>query len=486
MFTTRLVFDKNVILLSVVAALLYVYPFVSADIYYADDIVRTMSGAFGWSELGRPLSNLIFYIIGFSSSSIVDISPIPQIASVMLLTFAVWLFSSYVYGKVSMAGVIFSSPILLSPFFLQNLSYKYDSITMAAGVLLTTIAFTVGVKSKKVCFLSLVLLVASLCLYQPVVNIFIGMIAVGVLKDVSTNGSSIKNFAIRSATFCFSYAVYTFCVAPIFSTTARSELAVGGGSLKHIIANISSLAENLSALFNHGALYSYVPLFAAAIFGLAILACRSGWRDILLIILSAIVAVVSVCGPLFLLKNFGFVPRVMAGFAGFGLYVFYCVYIMHTQGKAFKFIAITLVAYNILLCFSICYAFVNAQKSQIIYESHTLDAIANKIFNDPSLGTSVILGTFDSSAYSRTQQKTFPLVSKLVLNSYDWTNYMRLKNIGIERISFRYNRSEMQGWLTEACKESVKEIVEEGNYTLLKSEPRSFFFVGDMKGYRCK
>ncbi|MFP8659943.1 hypothetical protein DNK77_02085 [Enterobacter cloacae complex sp.] len=486
MFTTRLVFDKNVILLSVVAALLYVYPFVSADIYYADDIVRTMSGAFGWSELGRPLSNLIFYIIGFSSSSIVDISPIPQIASVMLLTFAVWLFSSYVYGKVSMAGVIFSSPILLSPFFLQNLSYKYDSITMAAGVLLTTIAFTVGVKSKKVCFLSLVLLVASLCLYQPVVNIFIGMIAVGVLKDVSTNGSSIKNFAIRSATFCFSYAVYTFCVAPIFSTTARSELAVGGGSLKHIITNISSLAENLSALFNHGALYSYVPLFAAAIFGLAILACRLGWRDILLIILSAIVAVVSVCGPLFLLKNFGFVPRVMAGFAGVGLYVFYCVYIMHTQGKAFKFIAITLVAYNILLCFSICYAFVNAQKSQIIYESHTLDAIANKIFNDPSLGTSVILGTFDSSAYSRTQQNTFPLVSKLVLNSYDWTNYMRLKNIGIERISFRYNRSEMQGWLTEACKESVKEIVEEGNYTLLKSEPRSFFFVGDMKGYRCK
>ncbi|HDR2543162.1 TPA: glucosyltransferase domain-containing protein [Enterobacter mori] len=486
MFTTRLVFDKNVMLLSVVAALLYVYPFVSADIYYADDIVRTMSGAFGWSELGRPLSNLIFYIIGFSSSSIVDISPIPQIASVMLLTLAVWLFSSFTYGKVSISGVIYSSPILLSPFFLQNLAYKYDSITMAAGVLLTTIAFTVGVKSKKECFLSLVLLLASLCLYQPVVNIFIGMIAVSMLKDVSTNDHTIKNFAIRSAIFCFSYAVYTFSVAPIFSTTARSELAFGEGALKHISENISSLTENLSSLFNHGALYSYIPLLAAAMFGLTALAYRSGWRNVLLIILSAIVAVVSVCGPLFLLKNFGFVPRVMAGFAGLALYVFYCVSVLHLQGNVFKFIAITLAGYNILLCFSICYAFVNAQKSQVVYESHTLDVIASKIFKDQSLGTSVILGTFDSSAYNRTQQRTFPLISKLVLNSYDWTNYMRLKNIGIERISFRYNRPEMQGWLTEACNGSIKEIVEEGNYTLLKAEPRSFFFVGDMKGYRCK
>lgn len=486
MFTTRLVFDKNVMLLSVVAALLYVYPFASADIYYADDIVRTMSGAFGWSELGRPLSNLIFYIIGFSSSSIVDISPIPQIASVALLTFAAWLFSSCVYGKVSVAGVIFSSPLMLSPFFLQNLAYKYDSITMAAGVLLTTIAFTVGVKSKKSCFLSFALLVGSLCLYQPVVNIFIGMIAVGMLKDVSINGCSIKNFAIRSAIFCFSYAVYTFCVAPIFSTTARSELAVGGDSLRHIVSNISSLAENLSALFNHGALYSYIPLLAAAIFGLTVLAYKAGWGNFALVILSAIVAVISICGPLFLLKNFGFVPRVMAGFAGFALYVFYCVSILHLQGKVFRFIALILCAYNILLCFSICYAFVNSQKSQIEFESHTLDAIANKIFNDRSLGTSVILGTFESSAYSRTQQQVFPLISKLVLNSYDWTNYMRLKNIGIERISFRYNRPEMQRWLTEACSAEGKEFVDEGNYTLLKAEPRSFFFVGDMKGYRCK
>lgn len=486
MFTTRLVFDKNVMLLSVVAALLYVYPFTSADIYYADDIVRTMSGAFGWSELGRPLSNLIFYIIGFSSSSIVDISPIPQIASVLLLTLAVWLFSSCVYGKVSMAGVIFSSPLMLSPFFLQNLAYKYDSITMATGVLLTTVAFVIEVKSKKAWILSSALLIASLCLYQPVVNIFIGMIAIALLKDIATNEKVFLRFVIRSAIFCFSYAVYTFCVAPLFSTTARSALAIGEGSLKHIAANINSLTDNLSVLFNHGALYSYIPLLAAAVFGLSVLACKSGWRDVLLINLSAIVAAVSVCGPLFLLKNFGFVPRVMAGFAGFALYVFYCVSILHLQGKIFRFIALTLCLYNILLCFSICYAFVNSQKSQVEFESHTLDAIANKIFNNSSLGTSVILGTFEPSAYSRTQQQTFPLISKLVLNSYDWTNYMRLRNVGIERISFRYNRAEMHGWLAKACSAEGKEFVDEGNYTLLKAKPRSFFFVGDMKGYRCK
>ncbi|WP_171998413.1 glucosyltransferase domain-containing protein [Cronobacter sp. JZ38] len=486
MFSTKLTFAPHVKEISLIVALLYVYPFATADIYYADDIVRTLSGGFGWTELGRPLSNLIFYIIGFSSGRIVDISPLPQIASVILLTMSAWYYSSSVYGKVSLAGVVFSSPLLLNPFFLQNLAYKYDSITMAAGVFLTTMAFVIHNYNIRSHVLSGALLVASLCLYQPVVNVFIGMIAVSVLKDVAANGNAFKNLAIRSAIFCSSYAVYTFCIAPIFSTTSRSELAVGQGSIKHIEGNVSSLIENISALFNHGALYSYIPLFAAAIFGLAALAHRSGWRNIFLITLSTIVALVSVCGPLFLLKNFGFVPRVLVGFSGFALYIFYCVSVLQQQGKAFKLISITLGVYNILLCFSICYSFVNAQKSQIEYESHTLYAIANKIIKDRSVGTSVILGTFNSSSFNRTQQKTFPVISKLVLNSYDWTNYMRLKNIGIERISFRYNRSEMQDWLAESCQASRKEIVDEGNYTLLKTESRSFFFVGNMKDYRCK
>ncbi|EPP0959104.1 glucosyltransferase domain-containing protein [Cronobacter turicensis] len=485
MFSTKLTFDPYVKALSLIAALLYVYPFATADIYYADDIVRTISGGFGWTELGRPLSNLIFYIIGFSSGKIVDISPLPQIAAVMLLTLSAWYFSSSVYGKVSLAGVVFSSPLLLNPFFLQNLAYKYDSITMAAAIFITTMAFVIQKDNFRTHVLSAALLVASLCLYQPVVNVFIGMIAVAMLRDVATHGRVVRGFLTRSAVFCFSYAFYTFVVAPIFSTTSRSELAIGDGAARYISLNIASLAENIESLLNRGALYSYAPLLLAAILGVALLIFKGGVKNSFFIFVSLIVAMVSLCGPLFLLKNFGFVPRVMVGFTGFMLYVFYAASLL-CESKKTNNIVLALGVYNIMLCFSICYSFINAQKSQIDYEDHVLESIASHIFSDRSLGTSVVMGSFGESAYNKTQQSTFPIISKLALTSYDWTNYMRLKNMGVSTISFRYNRSEMQRWLNEACRKGSSPISAAGDYSLLKSQGRSFFFVGDMKGYRCK
>lgn len=106
-----------------------------ANFYYDDDIARALKGFTGWG-FSRYLSNFLSQFV-HASTYLSDVSPLPQIIAVFLTALASAIAVYLITGeeKPSFWHLIAAIPIGLSPYFLECLSFKYDSPYMALSVL---------------------------------------------------------------------------------------------------------------------------------------------------------------------------------------------------------------------------------------------------------------------------------------------------------------------------------------------------------------
>lgn len=174
-----------------------------------------MSGYSLWEKDARPLASLASIILQLGLP-LTDISPLPQI-----LSLALYSLSSVYLGKIfkvnssvllSLVGIIF----VLNPYNLQNFSYIFDSFTMGLSVFSSISAFLLvsiffeyclsNIQKVLVCFLSVFLLISSLCLYQPSTSIYIATLAFYSLIELTENSSIRKSLNI----FIFSIGILFF------------------------------------------------------------------------------------------------------------------------------------------------------------------------------------------------------------------------------------------------------------------------------------
>ncbi len=109
-----------------------------ANFNYIDDMERVAKGSKGWDNYSRYLSNFLSSFI-HADTYLSDVSPLPQIIAIMLLTIA-GIISYYVISeqtKFTLEFLIALIPLGLSPYFLECLSYKFDSPYMALSVLVS-------------------------------------------------------------------------------------------------------------------------------------------------------------------------------------------------------------------------------------------------------------------------------------------------------------------------------------------------------------
>lgn len=139
------------------AAILLVYAFsinsiVRANYNYIDDLGRVALGYRGWDNFSRYISHY-GSILMHTNRSLNDISPLTQYIAVVLLALAsVILVARIIEGKTfSWWSVIAVVPLGLSPYFLECLSYKFDSPYMALSVL-GSIAPLLFLNSNKVVY----------------------------------------------------------------------------------------------------------------------------------------------------------------------------------------------------------------------------------------------------------------------------------------------------------------------------------------------
>lgn len=119
-------FDSGCWVISLITAL-FVLPILLSGVLYQDDILRAANGEAYWGVLGRPLSDVVVMSLGFGSGFVVDSFPLSLIlAGTFLGASSVILYCRFAISRGIASGLVFSL-FSLSPFFLQNLSYHFDS-----------------------------------------------------------------------------------------------------------------------------------------------------------------------------------------------------------------------------------------------------------------------------------------------------------------------------------------------------------------------
>ena len=139
--------------------LLGILSLIRADVYYIDDLGRAAIGYKEWDNFSRYISWLLSTPMHMSTT-LSDIAPLTQLVAIAFLSFAsvilvwsvreiiwknedrLWESSEIPYKKrLTVVGIIASIPIGLSPYFLEELSFRFDSPYMALSVLFSVIPF---------------------------------------------------------------------------------------------------------------------------------------------------------------------------------------------------------------------------------------------------------------------------------------------------------------------------------------------------------
>ncbi|PKG93009.1 glucosyltransferase domain-containing protein [Paraglaciecola sp. MB-3u-78] len=307
--------QKSELIWFILISLFFVYPLIHADIYYRDDLTRVVQGAYIWDSLGRNLASYVTAVLSGSGISmtgqkftLVDIAPLSQIYVGLFLGLTAYVFNEYL--KVQTGKGIFWASLLiaLNPFFISNILYRYDSPAMTLGVLLTVFAFCYASFFKRSAIVTPLLLIAVLFLYQPMANIFIGLIAIEIIILSTRCSASIlfKTFVVRSAQFISSYIAYYILIKLFFNVSSRSELvSLNYSGFINVIDNFISYGH-ASKLFLHYSLKVPILIFLFVTV-IAFLMCLWRTKDKLKFCCISLVSVVllflSLAGPLAILSE---------------------------------------------------------------------------------------------------------------------------------------------------------------------------------------
>jgi hypothetical protein len=176
--------ERSTFVISFTLLGLVLLPLWIADRYHLEDWRRLLDGTFGWTGEGRPLTELLMRVLNLGDP-FKDLSPLPQIAAIVVLSYnSVLIFRKFLIRSPLLAALI-AFPIGGSPFFLENLSFRFDSLGMALAMTLALIPVLTTEKLSVRAWISGALCVfASLGFYQTGINAFFVffIVELGVLQ----------------------------------------------------------------------------------------------------------------------------------------------------------------------------------------------------------------------------------------------------------------------------------------------------------------
>ncbi len=231
------------------------YPILRADRYYNDDLKRSLLGRQSWDATGRPLTNLLMRALQCYDYAMVDISPFTQLAAIAVLAWiGVLIARRYVIASPWLAALV-AFPIGAQPFFLENLSYKFDALSMSLAMLLALVPIIALKNDRRGWWLGILSLFASLNLYQAAINAYLIFILLElVLKqlDGETPRDVFARFLQRLLQASITMVVYQLIVGIHVNgwVKEKSEKIHSLGQLGLIKDNIVAFHDFIGASFN--------------------------------------------------------------------------------------------------------------------------------------------------------------------------------------------------------------------------------------------
>ncbi|WP_161948380.1 glucosyltransferase domain-containing protein [Streptococcus suis] len=274
-----------------------------ANVYYSDDNWRFSSGSRGWDDWSRfftERSSIYF----FGGKFAVDVSPYSQILAVAILALVGILLLGLLYRRkvFTIWEVVVLVPLGLNPFFIDNLSYKFDAPFMAFSILAAVFPLVFRFSGARwyvlACFLGSLLVLTS---YQATFGIFPMLVILLLLRMWQEKGwhQELVDFFWQSLLGYGAGALYFYLVVMI--APRKDYLDV---SIPALLEIPEFLLKNYTAYFSK-VLDGFTPLWLIStlvIFGSFLVYCMSKKRNLLGFSFSLVSLV------LMMLLSFGFYP----------------------------------------------------------------------------------------------------------------------------------------------------------------------------------
>lgn len=414
---------------------------------YIDDLGRSLYGYTAWGYDGRPLSDFIMSALNFGTP-ILDLSPLYQILSMAVLSFSLAVFGRKYFPE---RGVIVSAfalfLLIATPFYIENISYKYDSLPMALS--LSAIILPFSLRFSKIQFVAFVIgIVCSLSLYQASLTLFLILSAIDLTFTLISEPKEKKPILLlkKSVHYTFalslSYVIYKIAILREFSENGYAHQHSGLISFNENF--IDSFTLNINKIFD----WFFIPLYKSAeivfifyailiLISIAIISARAYKSNYLKLLCFSCVTILVLLSffasfiHISLLKEPVFATRVLISFTGFVLFSSFLIV------SAFKNRNTSLVLlfpfFVMAMIFS--YSYANASKEQDKLDGLLASRIQSDVYRSKQEFKYVsIKGVMPSAEKRSLVSYRFPIMNSLIpiyMNG-DWSwGAMLLKHYGL-------------------------------------------------------
>jgi len=401
---------------------------IRANVLYRDDIWRAADGFRGWFfGFSRHISEVLSIFVN-ADTVLTDISPLPQLLAILVLSFSSVLLV-YIIGnkKITVLRLLASIPLGISPYFLECLSYKFDAPYMALSILASIVPF-LFVARKKVFLLISVLSLLVMCMtYQASSGIYM-MIAVILCFQYWNSGEKpikevISFLGIAAFAFCFTMLFFRFfLMRPLNIQSAEYDISTEMLSLSHIVSGTLRNIKEYAMTINHdfGMIWK-IGIAIVLLFFIIKSVCKSAQRKILSFFILIPVIVISFIlsfGAYILLALPLFAPRALLGFGVFLAII--CISIVSDYNKIASIVVLALNWCFLVFAFS----YGNALADQARYTEFRITILLHDLSGlYPNSNTEdrpmLLCNSIDFTPVVKNIAKHYPVIERLVTKRLD-------------------------------------------------------------------
>ncbi|SQK55310.1 Uncharacterised protein [Escherichia coli] len=409
------------------ACLVFIIPLILANIYYYDDYGRSLHGYTSWMVVdGRPLTELLFISL-MQSTRMYDAAPLPLLIGIIIISYSLTVFAKEVFKESNIYSYVIPLTIFGSPFLLEPLSYRFDSLSFAVSIALSIVYIKNIEQVRARFFYGVACITGVFCLYQTSINM-LAIMSLIPIHIMINNGEDTKSILRKIYLTIIELVFGLFLYAIINKITFNGAYNNYHPSITpdNIIINISRNAFEyyifITKMLPHGSFWFILLLAFSFLFSLS-LCIKTKYKTnkglayiVVISLILPLIAIISICGILLPMDKSLLYPRSIIGLSAYFLYVSTICYL--GMKKNMQFISLVFIV-PVMSTVLISYAYGNAYRSQYDLFNDIAKSIKSDT-KDIQRGTALISfnGSQPESEVYINSSATYPIIKKLVPNEF--------------------------------------------------------------------
>ncbi|WP_296022564.1 glucosyltransferase domain-containing protein [uncultured Treponema sp.] len=391
---------------------------IAANYFYADDVFRNYTGNRSWIGFSRYISEF-FSIFLHTNINLNDIAPLSQIITIFImaatLIMARGIFES---EKNSILKLLSLSFIFISPYFVENFSYRFDCPYMALSVFFSIFPFIFKDNLFLFSFVSTVSLIFTSISYQAALGIFI-IFSIFIFFENFIQNKSIKSCIKFLSACCFSFILAMLIFKLFFMNTISNnsdDYFSSKTGFFYIFTNSFTYLKTTFSLFGNKLMkVLWISSIICFLFVSVKQSKRNKFITIFISIITILVSYILSYGPYLIFERPVMLARAFMGFNAFIALVLMSIanYIEIKKSYCMQTILIFLIYSAIVFQ----YTYGNCIINQKEYENYRIQMILNdlsSITNKENDYKIDIKGNIDFSKKNRIALKNYPLLKSMI------------------------------------------------------------------------